>query len=158
MKTDVSLSDIAEHLPSLNQILPTVPEEILLFFWTSSSAFRIWYHEDGPRVITTKPSLSPDASSWICSKGPSLDGQDYYWVGSMFSKGDIEYNKSVRHRAEEGPFDYIVVGCMTNAAVRTLIVMLIGFHGDVAMRLGLGTISEDAWMASQPEWKLVALG
>lgn len=112
----------------------------------------------GVRILTTKPSISKDASSWICSKGPTIDGQVYYWVGSLFSSGDRAWNNSLRRRHDEEMANFIVVGSIPIQDTRTLIVMHIGFHDDVAMRLGLGTINEDAWNASLPEWKLVALG
>ncbi|MGI4871654.1 MAG: hypothetical protein ACRYFX_10800 [Janthinobacterium lividum] len=101
--------------------------------------------------------LSPVALNF--RKGPVIDGQQLFWVGSLFAGGDREWHDSLHERHGSRVLNsFVVVGRIPFAATFTLIVMWIGFRGEVAMRCGLGTINEEAWVASQPEWELIALG
>ena len=155
----VTLEHIKQNLPDTAGILHKTPESILLFFWTSMSSFRVRVRDGQHQILTNKASLDPESKAWIYNTAPPIDGEDQYWVGSLSSAGDADWNKSLnRLHKEDDMCDFIVIGRNDVSYKPTLYVMCIGFHGEIAMRMGIGTINEDAWVANKPEWKLVALG
>ncbi len=161
VEKEVTAAIVQKELPDLYQRLPSIPEGLILFFWTSVSSMRIYIDEGRGKTVSQKATLGQQEDSY-CEKHPhSFNGVPQYWVGSLNGPGDMTWEEtlSTGHHDEEKLHDFIVVSrSHTDAVTESLIVMQVRWRGTVAMRCNVGTVTEAAWVASSPRWQLVALG
>lgn len=155
----VTLQHIAQELPQIYKDLPTIPESVMLLFWTSVCSFLIHEIDGRTKILSSAlPELSSaNERKWRHRRDSVLNGVQYYWVGTLTSCYDSKWIDSLDHHHSKNVYDFILVGTKLWSSQRSLKVMRVGWDGSVAMRCDIGEIDEDAWVSNQPEWKLVAL-
>jgi len=137
----VTMSVLESNYPSLYGRLPTIPETVQVFFWTSTAVFTLIpavippAHADG-RDKTVAKILDPDGKI-IGSMGPIV--QDAASTGT-------------------GTWEFIVVGSRRNPfSDPVLLVLQIEWREEVAYRINCGEIGEEAWENALYKWKLIVL-
>ena len=157
----VTSEQVLQHLPRLHQKLPDIPEDAILLFWTSISSFRVQQEKGRGEILIESPTFQEPAKQkfWRAHGGPILDGVEYSRVGELHLCEDSEWIESLYHHSSGGKYDFVVLGStLSSYTPAYLNVMRVGWREDVAMRCDVGSILEEAWVLSRPQWRLIALG
>ena len=164
----VLLEHVATELPAVQKILASIPEGLLLFFWTSKASFRVEEFHGVPIILSMMPVDPIQPRRWRHRKSEVIDGEEYFFVGELSGNtmGDAKWNSTLKgSQGARSMYDFIVVGERSPSVPGVgyyLIVMMVGyeydaFDGQISMRMGTGTIAEDVWLDNNPTWSLIAL-
>lgn len=144
----VTIKDIQSNLPHLmrDQRLEDIPDEHLLFFWTSCAKFAITglkEHKSGDQLAMTA----------------NIEDSEGKIVGSV----NVAYKEEYSRISSAGG-DFIVLGRkefqepeLRQLYETTLMAMQIECVDGIAYRRNMAEIKEAAWCAANPEWRLVCL-
>jgi hypothetical protein len=128
----------------------------LILFWTSLARFTIRFDPDS---IDENQSGFDEHGRAVCKLTiPLIVDEENRVVGRMSSQ--LERSWKAMHKDSQQECDLIVICSFDdpdNSKVKMLDVMEIGWIRDIAYRINVGHIAEEAWMATSREWRIIAL-
>jgi hypothetical protein len=145
---NLGIDEIATHYSELLGRLESIPEEHLLFFWTSSAIFTVDYDHKG---VTDKPRILDHSATCVgetdrkLPRPVKLDG------------GGVGHSDEQSLVAQE----FVAIGSVRGPISDfkpELVVLQIEWKEGIAYRTNIGRIEEEAWIAADRQWKLIVLG
>jgi hypothetical protein len=109
----------------------------LLMFYTSSALLPVFQQQDG--LHTPGSENSEVREYFIAGEGKGWINLHAEWLASHL----------------QATYEFIVI---SRSGGDFLSVMLIERLGDIAIRVGVGKVSEEVWVQAELEWKLIKLG
>ncbi|KAK4186780.1 heterokaryon incompatibility protein-domain-containing protein [Podospora australis] len=150
-----SWKDIHDHLPHLDERrLSEIPDEHLLFFWTTSAHFAIEYRAD---VASETTEVRDDSDTSLVEPDLKIKDDAGTIIGAM---------KRVTQDLPADPGqkeEFIAIGRRQIPDLPMLdcpahvVVMQIRWENGLAQRLNVADIEEDAWLRAAPVEKLIVL-
>lgn len=153
----------AAPLPRVNLPPPTLPDQTLVHFWTSS-AFLDVSLRDSPTVLD-QFEASRDRPIKLHAYLPREYGRQL--AGYLVLNGSGPFQTDARHHeviviseAQVSGFNPVNWSCKYSEVCRMYNVMLVEWDRDhrIAYRLGIGRVSKEAWIGARPTIKLITLG
>ncbi|PVG00464.1 HET-domain-containing protein [Serendipita vermifera] len=135
----VSVEDIEIHLKNVYDKLVEIPEEHIIFFWTSLATF----------------TLEPVSTQGNQNTAPRILDSTGKQVGTMGIMKN-EYWQSGHY--DRGEHEFVVIGSRRFYTFDPILAVLqIERREGIAYRVNIGEINEEDWVKAQRGWTLVAL-
>ena len=124
---------IAREHPTLCSKMNAIPEEQIIFFWTTSAVLGVG-------------SAGDVANRWQ----PGIFDSSGRHIGTLGLVGPSGDNLQAH--------EFIVIGSRRNVySDAVLIVLQIEWHDGIAQRVNRGEVREEAWLNNAPMRKLIAM-
>jgi hypothetical protein len=152
----VTFDDLDVHLPKLTvEVLSIFADEYLLFFWAGSARFVVRPLDR----VTFRDHVS--ISDNVHESSPTILDSNGIQVGTVCRmKG--EHWAMATAGFDEQWYNFIAVGRRAVPEVpeypATILVLQIEWVKNIAHRINMAEIGEEAWLSSTPKKALVALG
>lgn len=153
---DVTWIDIQQNLPALTEArIRDVTDEHILFFWASSASFEVagGIKSDAQNEEIYNNNLRSSQRADIKDHHGDL-------IGQMERIAHSEQAESVLSGRQE----FIALGRqdigieeLRSEFPPKIVAMQIHWEDDLAYRINIAEIDQEAWEAAQPVWRLIAL-